>query len=95
VDDYESLLFRKALFRHAIPLAAWVRARDPQFFRDDIDLIREVGVMRSPELFRQEINYFFGRNQRNRSWFRKLFRVRLSGKRLIRIEREVSESLGD
>jgi len=93
-EDYEESLFRRAVFRHALPLALWIKSRDPEFFREDLDMIHEVGRLKSQDLFRQEINYFFGRNLRNRSRFRTLFRVRVSGKRLMRISRKLFPRVG-
>ncbi len=88
-EDYEPAVFRRALFRHALPFAWWLRWRDPEFFREDLDFIHEVGGLTDPDLFRQEVNYFYGRNLRDRGWLRTLLRIRVSGKRLMRLRRRL------
>jgi hypothetical protein len=88
-EHYESRAFRRSLFLHALPFAALLQRFDPAFFREDYDLIREVGPMTDPELFRSEINYFYGRNLRHKGWIRSLFRMRVSGNRLIRLKQRL------
>jgi hypothetical protein len=88
-NRYESELLRRGLFRHAVPLACLIRRFKPQFFVEDLDLIREVGKMTSPELFKNEVNYFYGRNLRHKNWLRSAFRIRISGSRMLRIRRRV------
>jgi hypothetical protein len=63
-DQYVTKAFRRCLFIHALPLASLIQRVDPSFFSEDYDLIREVGPMTDPDLFRNEINYFYGRNLR-------------------------------
>jgi hypothetical protein len=88
-DQYLSKAFHRCLFLHARPLASLIQRFDPAFFSEDYDLIREVGPMTDPELFRNEINYFYGRNLRHKSWIRSLFRFRVSGNRLIRLKQRL------
>jgi hypothetical protein len=91
-ERYEESLFWRALFRHAVPLAFLARRFDPEFFHEDRDLIREVGAMTSQEIFRHEINYFYGRNLRDKSWLRSTLRIRISGNRMIRLWRTLMQS---
>ena len=88
-EHYESRAFRRSLFLHALPFASLLQRFDPAFFSEDYDLIREVGPMTDPELFRSEINYFYGRNLRHKGWIRSLFRMRVSGNRLIRLKQRL------
>jgi hypothetical protein len=88
-DQYLTKAFRRCLFLHALPLASLIQRLDPAFFSEDYDLIREVGPMTDPDLFRNEINYFYGRNLRHKSWIRSLFRFRVSGNRLIRLKQRL------
>lgn len=88
-NRFEQSVFRRALFRHALPVAWLLRLRNPDFFREDLDFIHEVGALQDPDLFRQEVNYFYGRNLRDRGWLRTLLRIRVSGKRLMRIRRRL------
>jgi hypothetical protein len=87
--EYERKAFRRCLFLHSRPLARLIHRFDPAFFSEDFDLIREVGPMTDPELFRSEINYFYGRNLRHKSWIRSLLRIRVSGNRLIRLKQNL------
>jgi hypothetical protein len=88
-DRYEAAAFRRCLFLHALPFAPLLQRLDPAFFSEDLDLIREVGPMTDPELFRSEINYFYGRNLRDKSWIRNVLRMRISGNRLIRLKKRL------
>lgn len=84
-ERYEESLFWRAIFRHAVPLALIIRRFDPDFFHEDLDLIREVGAMSSQAIFRNEINYFYGRNLRDKRWLRTGLRVRISGNRMMHL----------
>jgi hypothetical protein len=88
-EQYDVRAFRRCLFLHARPFASLINRLQPGFFSEDHDLIREVGPMTDPELFRNEINYFYGRNLRHKSWLRGLFRIRVSGNRLIRLKQDL------
>jgi hypothetical protein len=56
-ERYETAVFWRAPFRHALPLAWCIGQIAPDFFADDLELIREVGPMTNPELFKSEVNY--------------------------------------
>ena len=88
-ERYEDALFWRCLFRHALPVAFLIRRFDPGYFTEDMDLIREVGATTSQQLFKNEINYFFGRNLRDKSWLRNTFKIRVSGNRLIHLRRRL------
>jgi len=88
-ERFETHAFWTCIFRHALPLAWLIYRRDPGFFTEDLDLIREVGKMTDPELFKSEVNYFHGRNLRDKRWVRTILRVRVSGGRLMRLRRRL------
>ena len=88
-DRYESAAFWRGVVRHALPVALVIQWLKPDFFAEDMELIREVGEMTSPGLFKSEVNYFYGRNLRHKSWLRRTFRIRVSGGRMLRIRRQV------
>lgn len=88
---YEVALFRAALSRHCYPIARWLFWRNPGFFREDLDVIRELATVRSNDLFLSELNRFYGRNLRDKNRWRKWFGIRLSGKRLIKIKNRALE----
>lgn len=91
-EDYETEVFWHCLYRHSLPVAWWIFKRDPDFFREDFDLIREVGTMSNPETFRSEVNFFYGRNLRDKNWIRRVFFIRISAKRLIKLKKRIFEN---
>jgi hypothetical protein len=88
-EEYEEKLFWKCVYRHALPLVAVLFRSKPARFREDFDLIREVGHAKCRAEVIGELNRFYGRNVRDRSWLRKLLLIRISGKRLLKIQRQV------
>ena len=89
LEDYDRRLFRSCLHRHALPFASILRRFRPAFFREDLDFIRDVGAASSRSEVICELNRFYGRNMRDRNWMRRLFGLRLSGKRVLRIYRQL------
>lgn len=92
-ERYERKVFWRILHRHALPFAYLILRRNPQFFEEDFYLIREVGNVRDPQLFTQELNYFHGRNHREKGWLRGTWGIRVSAKRLIRLKTEIFQEL--
>ena len=88
-EDFERKVFWRIMNRHALLFALLIYKWRPNFFREDFYLIREAGEMRNPQLFTQELNYFHGRNARDKNWFRAGLGIRVSGKRLIRLKNKV------
>ncbi|MBI4657812.1 MAG: hypothetical protein HY735_02995 [Verrucomicrobia bacterium] len=88
-EEYERSVFWKSLYRHALPVAAVLYRSSPGFFKEDFDLLRELGKLSDPALFKSELNFFYGRNVRDKNWFRRAFRIRVSAKRLIRLKEQV------
>jgi hypothetical protein len=82
-DCFERVLFRKSLYLHArlfAPLILWLR---PHTFEEDFAVIREVASIRDPQVFRNEVNRFYGRNRRDASFLRTILLIRISGRRLM------------
>lgn len=94
-ERYEMSVFWRALFRHALPFAWLIHWLSPSYFEEDLYLIREVGAMSNSALFKSEVNYFYGRNQRHKSWTRTTFRVRVSGNRMLRLQRRLFKATVD
>lgn len=88
-EGYRREVFWRCVYRHALPLAAIIHRVAPETFQEDFDLIREVGAMTDPETITREINYFYGRNVRDKSWIRRTLLIRVSGKRLLRLKNRV------
>ena len=90
--EYEREVFWKCVYRHALPLAFFLFKASPGIFREDFDLMREVGHATCRKDVIGELNRFYGRNVRDRSWLRKLLLIRVSGKRLLPVQRKVFQS---
>jgi hypothetical protein len=88
-DAYVMRVFWHCLYRHAMPLASMLHSRNPDFFREDFDAIREIGTAQSHDVFRNEINRFYGRNLREKKWLRRSFLIRVSGKRLMKVKNKL------
>jgi hypothetical protein len=91
-EQYEQRVFWRCLHRHALPLAALIRWVDPDVFQQDFDFIREIGSVQDAKVFQVEVDRFYGSNVRDKSWIRGIFRIRISGKRLMRLKRRVFRS---
>lgn len=89
LEDYERRAFRYGLLRHAVPLAWLIYRLRPEFFVEDMDFIREIGRTTDPKMFINELNYFYGRNVREKSWLRKYFGIRVSSDRLLKLRRKM------
>ncbi len=87
-EAYELKVFWRALYRHALPVAFFLYRKNPEFFKEDFELIRELGSINKPSLFTAELNFFHGRNVRDRTWLRADCSIRISGKRLIRLKNQ-------
>jgi hypothetical protein len=88
-EEYEDRLFRITLYRHAYFLAPLLSFLNPEFFREDWDLVRDLATASSHREVVAELNRFYGRNVRDRNWSRKWFSLRISGKRVQRLSRKV------
>lgn len=87
--QYEQQLFSRFLHRHALPLANLLAKCDPDFFREDWGLIRDLATAQTHGEVLTELNRFYGRNVRDRNWFRKRLSLRISGKRVLRLSRKL------
>ena len=89
-DQFERKLFYKCLFRHAVPFAWLLKKMNPDFFREDFEMLRDVATARNTEEVICELNRFYGRNARDKSFLRPLFYLRISGKRVLRLYRSLT-----
>lgn len=88
--DFEERVFWHCLFRHALPFA-WLLGARRTFFREDFDLVREVASVHNVDELICELNRFYGRNRRDKNLFRTDFFIRISGKRVLRLYRSLSD----
>lgn len=88
--QFEGRLFKACLYRHSIPFVALLRRWNPQIFREDYDLVRELASVRSTGEVVSELNRFYGRNARERGFLRTTCYFRISGKRVLRLYRDLT-----
>jgi hypothetical protein len=86
--EFEKRMFRKCLFRHAAPLAWFIRDK-AAFFREDLEMLRDIASARTTQEVISELNRFYGRNRRDKSILRTQFFIRISGKRVLRTYRQL------
>lgn len=82
---YERRVFWHVLPRIALPLAAVIRLFQRDYFARDFALIRELGQTRDATEFHVLIAQFRDDTLREAGWFRRTFRLRVSGRRLLRL----------
>ncbi len=89
-EEFERRVFWRCLYRRSLPLAWLVYLLNRSYFLPDLQTIRQLGVSRSPEEFRGELEAF--RYQyRTRGGILRELRVRVSGKRLVTLLRELGQ----
>ena len=93
-DAFEKRVFWRCLYRRSLPLAWLVHLLNRQYFDLDLQTIRQLGVSRSAQEFRGELEAFRYEYRMRGGLFRKL-RVRVSGKRLVALLRETCPPVGD
>lgn len=62
---------------------------NPSFFDEDFGLARELSTAVSHGEVLTELNRFYGRNVRDKNWFRKNLSLRISGHRVLRLSRKL------
>ena len=85
---FEEEVFWRCLYRHAVPVAAVLYRTRPELFKTDMDFIHEIGGVKNPDIFKNELNRFHGANVRDKTWLRGAFSVRVSARRLIRLKNQ-------
>lgn len=86
--EFEARLFVLCLFRHALP-ARWFIQDERKFFREDWEMLRDIATARNTAEVVSELNRFYGRNRRDKNFFRTRFLLRVSGKRVLQIYRRL------
>ena len=86
-DEFQRELFWRCLFRHSIPFVFLLVRWNRDIFREDFDLVRELGSTVSRGEVVTELNRFYGRNRRVGGFWRNVCRFRVSGKRVLNVYR--------
>jgi hypothetical protein len=87
-ERFEMRVFWRCLYRRSLPLSWLVYLFRRDHFNLDLQTIRQLGVCRSSREFRDELEAFRYEYQMRGGILRQL-RVRISGKRLISLLRQV------
>jgi|ERR1041384_1960738 hypothetical protein len=87
--QYRDHVFKKSLYPHARLVRPVIALFWPDFFEDDFISLAELGSAESRRVFALEIAQYRARTQSDRNVFRKIFRLRISGKRLSALWRTV------
>src|ERR1041385_4572944 len=86
VARFEEGVFWRTLNRHAWIFAKFIFPKHPGIFKEDLDFIHELGGIRDPLVFKNEVNRYHGRNVREKGWIRGTFGIRVSGKRVMKLK---------
>jgi hypothetical protein len=86
-ETYQKKIFWMCLHHRAFPVAALIFLLHPDFFTKDFDLIGQLGVTESQREFQQEIEDYSYQIKAYGNLLQRTFRVRLSGKRLMRLSK--------
>jgi hypothetical protein len=90
-DRYLSAMRFRALHRCALPFYPIIRLLAPGYFDADHELLRSIGAARRTEDMGNEVAFFHGHHD-NQRFLRRVLRIRISGRRIARIWREVMDS---
>ena len=63
---------------------------NPNFFREDFELLQEISEVRDLGTLKQELSRFYGRNLRDKDWVRRTLQIRISGQRVIAFCNKIS-----
>jgi hypothetical protein len=89
-EEFEKRVLWRALYRRSLPLSALVYSWNQRFFDLDLRTIRQLGLARSSEEFRAEIESFRFESRMQRGFLKRTLRLRISGKRLMQLLEEVA-----
>jgi len=94
ITQFEKRLFRACLYPHALTLAGLIRAINPGFFDEDLEVIQQIASATSSAEVESELRHFRYFNRMSDHWLRTKLRIRLSGKRLARVVHQVFDEAG-
>src|SRR5438105_15596176 len=88
-EEYADRVFWRCIYRHALLFALPIFRFKRSMFREDFDFVRDLAGTTSIKEAISELNRFYGRNVRDDSIARKIFLIRISGKRVLQLYRKV------
>jgi len=80
--QFHERAFRRCLYSHAVPIAPVLRRLAPAFFREDLQLIQQIGLDRDLEEVDAALSDFQYVNRARQHWLRTGLKIRLSGRRV-------------
>ena len=86
-EAYEVKMFWLSLYRHALPFASLIKILHPRFFEKDLAVIRQLGITSSQIEFQDEVQDYFYHVHSYGNFLQRVWRFRISGKRLIRLSK--------
>jgi hypothetical protein len=87
--EYEERIFRACLYRHAAFVAKIARGLTTRLFQTDFMMLRYLGHATSPQAVTAELNAFKNGNRNRFSFIRTALKLRVSGRRVIRLAETV------
>ena len=84
-EEFEAKVFWRCLHRHALPVARVIWLCNREFFNPDLQAIRLLGSARSARELLAEVNSFRDDYPSRSRFLRESLRIRISGKRLLRL----------
>jgi hypothetical protein len=84
---FERAFFWRGLYRHAVPLAFFIRLLAPAFFREDQEFIRWLGGDHSLAEVMEDIDRFEYGNRVRHHWLRTGCRIQISPERVAALAR--------
>lgn len=85
IDAFERAVFWRCLYPHAVLVAWIILLVRPQFFQNDFKTIRQLGILRRRDEVRNELDSLSYENRQHGGALRNVFKIRVSGKRLMRL----------
>ena len=89
VSEYETRAFKECLYWHARLVAPLVRRLKPDFFEEDFKFIRSLGAALSTHEADVSVRKFRDLNLGQPSFWRTGLKIRVSGRRAIRLTHEL------
>ncbi len=86
---FESAVFSHCLYPHARAVAGLLRRWAPGYFRNDFEMLRQLGSVGSSTELNWELSNYFYQQRASKGFLRRVGRVRLSRRRLRQLGAEI------
>ena len=93
-QEYAEQAFRKCLYGHAKPLAGALRVWNAEFFFEDFKFVEALGLALDAKEVRADTANFRDVNRHARGFLRRAWRLRVSGRKAMRMARELFSTAG-